>query len=320
MYKRIYLCLVLLAVPFEASGRSEGWLKRVVGRGLQTGLNRVVPGSGDVLGAMVGLESVEDKVDRLEEQQVSAMDQLRDIANQAMETKGEIETLNGRRHQAQRNAQQLLEALNSSDPGKFIGGLGEDMLGIPLNPAAYIPETEYTKDLKANLTRDFSLERGLIQQGSFLLSETRAALASDEALEGQRPEEFDKAYNKAVTYEENLERALQAKAQASLKWYKQEIERLEREMKVLEASKKAPGLGMGDALQIERTLELKRSIVRDLHEKVNAGIKAGLSPSDEQAEKLFFKKQQSDLKALGDYFREDRARVRRQYGHLWKFF
>lgn len=307
-------------VTEQAKAKGEGWFKRVVGRGLQSGINYFIPGAGDTIGAMLGLGSVEDKVDRIEEKQESALDKIRGISQQALSTKKKVEEMYYYKKQAERNAREMMKALKASDPRKFLGGFGEDMLGIPLNPAEYLPETEYTKDLKANLAMDFSLERGLVQQGSFLLSETRAALASDEGLERQRPEEFYKAYNKAVTYEENLERALHAKEQASLKWYKHEIDRLESEMKVLESSKGQPGITMGDALQIERTLEMKRSIARDLHEKVNAGMRDEMAMSDEQAARLFYKRQQSDLKSLDDYFKDDRARVRRHYGHLWKFF
>ena len=308
------------AVTGTARAKGEGWFKRVVGRGLQGGLNYFIPGAGDTIGAMLGLGSVEDKVDRIEEKQETAIDKIRGIAKQALDTKKKLEEVYYYKKRAELNAQEMMKALKASDPRKFLGGFGEDMLGIPLNPAEYIPETEYTKDLKANLAMDFSLERGLVQQGSFLLSETRAALAGDEGLEGQSPEEFYKAYGKAVTYEENLEQALHAKEQFTLKWYKHEIDRLESEMKVLESSKGQPGITMGDALQIERTLEMKRSIARDLNEKVNAGIRAEMAMSDEQAAKLLYKKQQSDLKALDDYFKDDRARVRRHYGHLWKFW
>ena len=307
-------------VSDKVASRAKGRFKRVVGNGLRAGLNYVLPGVGDTVGAMLGLGSVEDKVDRIEEKQESAIDKLRGIAKQALSTKKKVEEMYYYKKQAERNAQEMMKSLKASDPRKFLGGFGEDMLGIPLNPAEYIPDTEYTKDLKANLAMDFSLERGLVQQGSFLLSETRAALAGDEGLEGQSPEEFYKAYNKAVTYEENLERGLHAKEQFTLKWYKHEIDRLESEMKVLENSKGQPGITMGDALQIERTLEMKRSIARDLHEKVNAGIRDEMDLSDEQAARLLYKKRQSDLKALDDYFKDDRARVRRHYGHLWKFW
>ncbi|MEM9417175.1 MAG: hypothetical protein AAF963_02370 [Bacteroidota bacterium] len=308
------------AVREQATQQAEGWFKRKVGRGLQKGLNYLAPGAGDALGEMIGLGSVEDKVERIEKKQDTAIGQIRGIAFQALATKKKLEQLYYYKKQAERNAKEMLRGIKDSDPRKFIGGFGEDMLGIPLNPAEYIPDTEYTRDLKANLAMDFSLERGLVQQGGFLLSETRAALASDEGLERQRPEEFNKAYQQAVTYEENLERALHAKEQATLKWHQQEIRRLESELKVLEASKGKPGLTMGDALQIERTVEMKRSIARDLHEKVNTGIREEMAMSDEQASRLLQKKQGSDVKALDDYFKHDRERVKRHYGHLWKFW
>lgn len=309
-----------LGIKEKAKAKTEGWFKRVLGRGLQGGINYFVPGAGDTIGAMLGLGSVEDKVDRIEEKQETAIDKIKGVALQALATKKKLEEIYYYKKQAERNAQAMMKALKASDPRKLLGGLGEDMLGIPLNPADYIPETEYTKDLKANLAMDFSLERGLIQQGSFLLQETRAALAGSEDMKDQNPAAFYKAYGKAVTYEANLERALHAKEQTTLQWYQQEIKRLESEMKVLETSKEQPGITMGDALQLERTMEIKRSIARDLHEKVNAGIREEMAMSEEQVAVLLEKKQQSDLKALHDYFKDDRARVRRHYGHLWKFW
>ena len=243
-----------LGIKEVAKEKTEGWFKRVLGSRLKEGIGYVSPSLGQAVGKLLGLGSVEDKVDRIEEKQNMAINRIRGVALQALATKKKVEALYYYKAQAARNAQELLRALKASDPRKFLGGLGENMLGIPLNPAEYLPETAYTKALKAKLAMDFSLERGLVQQGSFLLSETRAALASDAGLEGQGPEEFYKAYGKAVTYEENLDRALHAKSQASLKWYKQEIDRLAREMKVLESSKGQPGITMGDALQLERTL------------------------------------------------------------------
>jgi len=168
------------AVTGTAKAKGEGWFKRKIGRNVQKGLNFIIPGAGDTVGSWIGLGSMEDKVDRIEEKQDSAIDKIRGIAKQALSTKKKVEEMYYYKKQAERNAQEMMKALKASDPRKFLGGFGEDMLGIPLNPAEYVPDTEYTKDLKANLAMDFSLERGLVQQGSFLLSETRAALAGDE--------------------------------------------------------------------------------------------------------------------------------------------
>ena len=120
----------------------------------------------------------------------------------------------------------------------MLGALVERWIGVPINPADYMPNTAYTRALKSNLEWDLSSERGLIQQHDYFLQGTRAALLEQPNLFDKRPEQFNQAYEKALQYGQKLEKALSAKRQATIKLYKEDIANLEKEIAVLEATKK----------------------------------------------------------------------------------
>jgi hypothetical protein len=190
---------------------------------------------------------------------------------------------------------------------------------VPINPAAYIPDTAQTKKLRTNLDLDLSLERGLIQQGDYFLRNTRAALVESE-LYDRNPRDFSKEYAKALSYEQELEKALSAKEQATMKLYKEDIENLGKEISILEKSKNKKGLTVGDVMQMELAIDNKRHIIRELNEKITEGIKEGMKLTAEQKATLGQQKAQQDKEALTEFLEKDRARIREKYNHLWKFW
>lgn len=76
---------------------------------------------------------------------------------------------------------------------------------------------------------DLSLEGVLIQQGAYFLSDTRAALVAH-GLNEPSAQQFNKAYEHALSYEQELGKALAAKEQATIKLYKADIETLEKSL------------------------------------------------------------------------------------------
>ena len=165
----------------------------------------------------------------------------------------------------------------------------EDTLGFPINPAKYLPDTAPTRALQKNLENDMSLERDFIQQGRYLLHDTRAALAEQE-LDHQTPGQFNKAYQQAEDYEAQVLQALHAKRKATLKPYQEEIKRLEKEVALLEKAKEKKGLTVSDVMQIEQTIEMKRGVVRELHEKITQGMEQAMEPTEAQKEALLTEK------------------------------
>ena len=79
---------------------------------------------------------------------------------------------------------------------------------------------------------DLSSEHGLIQQQGYFLRGTRAALLEQQVFFDKRPELFRQEYEKALRYEQELEKALSAKKQTTVKLYKEDIANLEKEILV----------------------------------------------------------------------------------------
>ena len=296
----------------------ESKLGKFFKKGAQSAL-KYIPG-GEAVGDFLGIGGdLAEKVERIEAKQATSLDQLQALARKALETKKKVEELYYFKRQSQQRAEELAGGLKQSKPRKLLGVLLEDILGFPINPADYIPDTAPTRALKKNLDQDMTLERDLIQRGSYLLSDTRAALA-EQRLDRQSPGQFSKAYQRAEAYEAQVLQALQAKRQATLKGYQEEIKRLDKEIALLERAKEKKGLTVSDVMQIEQTIELKRGVVRGLHEKVTAGIAEEMELTEGQAAALLEKKMSSDAAGLEAYFTRERQKIHQKYGHLWTFW
>jgi hypothetical protein len=305
-------CLLLVAFlgthPIQAG---EGaWFKKVA-----KVLVRKIPGIGGLI-EETDKDRLEEKIDCIQEKQKTGLDKLQDIARQAIRTKERVEEIYYFKEQSKRRAEDLVKGLKSGNTGKFLGALVESWIGVPINPAEYIPDTAYTRKLKNNLELDLSSERGLVQQYGYFLSDTRAALL-EQGLRDQTPEQFNQSYEEALLYEQELEKALSAKRQATIRLYKEEISKLEHEISVLELTKKKQGLTIGDVMQVEIAADNKRHIIRELNEKITEGIKEGIRLTDEQQAELAKRKAQKDAEELANFLREERIRIHEKYGHLW---
>ena len=271
------------------------------------------------LGKAVSEYRLEHKVDRLGQGQRTGLDQLRALAKQAIKTKEKVEEMYYFTQQSIRIADDLRQNLQSGKGQNFLGALVEIWTGISVNPADYIPETPSTKKLKENIAWDLSAESGLVRQYEYFLQGTRAALLAQPGLFDKGPEQFNRAYQEAVRYEQELIKALSAKEQATIILYTAEIEKLQAQIKVLEETQQQEGLTISDRMQIARTIDNKKQIIRELNEKVTEGIKDEMQPTTKQQETLDEKKAASDVKIMKHSHNTERARMHEKYGHLWRF-
>lgn len=271
------------------------------------------------LGKAVSEYRLEHKVDRLGQGQRTGLDQLRDLAKQAIKTKEKVEEMYYFTQQSIRIADDLRQNLQSGKGQNFLGALVEIWTGISVNPADYIPETPSTKQLKENIAWDLSAESGLVRQYEYFLQGTRAALLAQPGLFDKGPEQFNRAYQEAVRYEQELIKALSAKEQATIILYTAEIEKLQAQIKVLEERQQQEGLTISDRMQIARTIDNKKQIIRALNEKITEGIKKQVQPTTKQEEALEQQQAANDVKIMEDDHNTERARMHKKYGHLWRF-
>jgi hypothetical protein len=281
---------------------------------------RSIPGGGllsSIIDEMDG-GGMEEKVDRIDKRQKTSLDRIREIAQEALETKKKVEEMYYFKKQSQDQAKALSEGLKKGSFTKFLGVLGEEGLQISLNPADYIPSTPATRKLKEALESDFSLGRGLLGQGRSFFSHTRSALLTTNMMHTS-PKQFKKEYQKAKDYETLLEEALDAKEQTTIKLYKAEVERLEKEIKLLEETKAKPGLTVSDVMQTEMAIDNKKKQALKLHEKILGFMKKALPLTKEEELKVSAQHMQEAVGELSSFLEKDKKRIRTRYSHLWSF-
>lgn len=300
---------MLLCAPMAQAG-VWSWMKSV---------GRAFVGKTPVVGELVNSHRLEEKVDHIKKEQKTGLDKLQDVAKKAEHTKTKVEEMYYFKKQSQNRAKELAAGLKRGKKRNFLGAMIENWIGIPVNPAAYIPDTAHTRELKKNLDLDLSLERGLIQQSGYFLGHTRAAFAENGAY-NKNPTQFNEEYEKALSYEQELEKALAAKERTTLKLYKEDINNLEKEISVLEEAKKKKGLTVGDVMQMEIAVDNKRHIIRELNEKITTGLKKEMQLTNEQKEILGQQKSVKDTEALVDFLDKEKARIHAKYSYLWKFW
>lgn len=302
-----------LGISSTSKQSSSSWQGR-----LRQGLS-FFPG-GKTFCDFVGLKSnLEGKVDRIVNRQTESMTEIQKIAQRTKKAKCQIEEMYYFKRRSQEHAAMLSNMLKRSKSRNFLGIVLEEYLGIPVNPADYIPDIPQTAELRKNLGVDLYLERNVLRHSNFLLHNSRAAL-SEENLASKSLEQFDKEYAQAVKYEDQVLKGIAAKERVTLKFYKEEIARLEKEIRHLEKTKGEKGLTVSDVVLIEQTIEMKRGVVRDLNEKINKGIKDNLHPDKEQQMALIKAKADKHENMLIEWERKGHQAHREKYGHLWKFF
>ena len=282
-------------------------------------VSRLVTDKIPFIGGSITKARLENKVDHIKEKQKSGLDKLKDIAQKAQNTKSKVEEMYYFKKQSQLRAEELVASLKRGNIRNFLGNMVEKWIGIPVNPADYVPDTPYTRNIKKNLESDLSLGNGFVQPYEYFLRDTRAALL-EHGSNDKNPRQFNQEYEKALAYEQELEKIISAKERATIKLYKEDIKNLEKEIAILEKSKKKKGLTIGDVMQMEIAIDNKRHIIRELNEKITQGLREGIKLTDEQKEALGNQKAKKDTEALVDFLDKDRIRIHQNYSHLWKFW
>lgn len=98
----------------------------------------------------------------------------------------------------------------------------------------------------------------------------------------------------------------------------QEIKRLEEEIATLEKDSEQENLTLSAILQLIRDIGQKRSLLQNLYKKLNQGN--AQEDSDEEQLRKFLQKAEEDSAALHEYMIKEKARIRKEHGHLWNFF
>ena len=145
--KYVWVCVVLCSccgVVMAAESVGE-WVQERVERVLKKGLESL-PGGGIVREVIFGDEhGVLQK--KLLQTNVSTLEQIRTLAQEAKGVKEQLERLEGVREGSMR----LARTLRSTHYVQALWGLGEAVLGIDLNPRDYIPDIACTQGLRARV-------------------------------------------------------------------------------------------------------------------------------------------------------------------------
>ena len=313
LYKNLkYFYFFLILATLATSSSAHAGLGRTI---IDMLIDRI-----PLIGGAISEYRLENKVNLIGQVQKTGLGQLRDLAKQAIKTKEKVEEIYYFTQQGIRIADDLRQNLQSGKGENFLGALVEKWIGISVNPADYIPETPLTKQLKENLAWDLSAESGLVRQHEYFLQGTRAALLAEPDFFDKGPEQFNRAYQKTVRYEQELTKALSAKEQATIILYTAEIKKLQEEISVLEQTKQREGLTIGDRMQIEMAIDNKKHIIRALNEKITEGIKEQMQPTEKQQRTLEQQKAANDVESMKNAHKKERARMHTKYGHLWRFW
>ncbi|WP_130721317.1 hypothetical protein [Cardinium endosymbiont of Bemisia tabaci] len=131
----------------------------------------------------------------------STFEKIKDTAKTAMETKRAIEKANRK----VRDAIKLGSRLKNIDFKKMIVGQTEDVLGISLNPASYIPDTQYTAKLTRNMQYSCAREKQTIRGVNRFLKNT-GKLVGIKATNGKYTDlqKLNKAVEKSIHYDRTV--------------------------------------------------------------------------------------------------------------------
>lgn len=104
---------------------------------------------------------------------------LRELARKAIQTKDKVEEMYYFKEQSRQLAADLMRGLKDGKAQDLLGALVGQWIGIPINPAYYMPDTPLTRELRENLEWDLSKEHGF--GSAVCLSLTRYARCANSA-------------------------------------------------------------------------------------------------------------------------------------------
>jgi hypothetical protein len=279
---------------------------------LKTGLN-FVPGGGIASSFLdqVSGGSESEKIDGI-------FDGVVEISDDVMQLKKMSENAYFQEMRSRRRGEELAEGIRKANVKKIFGAAGEEILGIPINPADYVPNLgESTSKLKQSLDLDMDHERKLVRENGFSLhGSRRALLRSKPDLWKTDPKRFKIELEEAEKFEDELGEALEAENMARLKILNGEITRLQAENKKLAENLNKKGIKPREVIQTQqainnntaKTIEHKKDVrsileeMRELHEK----------------DKLIMEKYRTmqDSTELSKILRTRRRQIKEDYKHL----
>ncbi|XWN34963.1 MAG: hypothetical protein ROO73_05185 [Roseivirga sp.] len=214
------------------------------------------------------------------------LDQIREVASDALAVKEKIEEINRLR----RDAIRLGKRLQRTNYLRLLMSVGEGLLKVELNPGRYVPHTEYTRGFKEEVHMDLSSERGVLQQSGRLLRQTRKGLSLEQR--SVRCERTLASYGEAVENARAHDRALArhiAEQRLSLaRYYEALAEGLLKANEELKELLEEEGASMStaEAVQAYQTLSENTQKAAELKGKAYALLSEASSLSAEDKEAL----------------------------------
>ncbi|MDN5247279.1 MAG: hypothetical protein V3580_04260 [Candidatus Cardinium sp.] len=189
----VFLSTATVAYAGDKWDKAKETLKDVVNSTLD-----YIPFGGTIKKLFGKQDKQLDLLQTIAKTEQSTFDKIRDSARTAMETKRAIEKA-GR---AVRDAVNLGKKLKNMSFKKMILGQTEDLLGISLNPARYIPETKYTHKLKKNMKYSCAREKQTIHSVNRFLKNT-GKLVGIKAANGKYTDlkKLNKEIEKSIQYD-----------------------------------------------------------------------------------------------------------------------
>jgi hypothetical protein len=256
-------------------------------------------------------ESMEDKVDRIDKNEQTALTKIRTISRDALKAKRRIEDMWYFQNWTLNQGKSLAEKLRKSRYKKLLLSALESYLLIPLNPAEYVPNIPPFEKLKKSVEFDLSLERGVITDTKYLLNNTRAALMYSGVLK-KNPKDFDGKYKEAQEYETTLMDAMRAKEIAMIKIDKAQVEKLQDQIKDLEEEQAKEGVSVDTVVAIELLIDKKKERIKKLNQNIDKAIKRSTILNDDQRFELQLRELERDQIRLQELrAKERKTRSRR---------
>lgn len=248
------------------------------------------------------LDNTDDKIDHIHERQTRSIAKIKNLSHNALDIKGRIEEIYFLKKRTFDTSKDIFNSIKNAQMGKLFASLSEKALGIPINPADYIPETNSTsRRIKENLNIDLSLEKGIVNDTHFLFRDSTRDLIYQ--LDKQKKylsknNRIQQEVTKAERYDNELLKAMHTKKLARAKLYNAEIAQLKEEIKNLKQLKDPSKLNAKEILQLEILIDQKQERCNNLNEKIDKVIEENLTPTQSEQDNLLVYSTTDDINYL----------------------
>ena len=237
-------------------------------------------------------DTKDQKLNKIYKRQNRSIGAIRKIAHDAIDTKSRVEDIFYFKKQSIDTAQDIFESFKQAKAKKLLAVFAENALEIPVNPAEYIPQVnESTRKLSKNLELDLSLEKSFLRNSKFFLEDTKRDIIHHLSYKKSRPIDHGyglKQLQEAEDYENDLQKAIQAKKLARVKLYTSEVEQIRADIKNLRQIEKnnKHKLTAGEMLQLQFLIDKKQERCHQLNEKIDQLLEDSLELTDKEKEEM----------------------------------